>query len=278
VVYVVVMALKLWAYSATHVLALLAEGLHTLSDIFVSGFLLVAAVWSRRRPDDVYMFGYGRAQYVGALVAATLFISFTSFELYRESVTSLLSGEHTAVHEGFGVAVGVLAFSMLIGLAPLLTLLKEGSKGAAAKAQLMELINDELGLLAALGGTVLSHYGYPLADPLAAAVVATIIAVNGVGLFKENLGALLGRSPEPALLAEIERSVLETPGVVGLHRLRGQQLGPDAVQIDLHVEVSPGLPIEQADVIAHAVEESLAKAVPGALYVSVHVDPAREPG
>ena len=44
VLYVVVLALKLGAYFTTGVMALLAEGLHTLSDIFVSGFLLIAAV------------------------------------------------------------------------------------------------------------------------------------------------------------------------------------------------------------------------------------------
>lgn len=79
--YVLVFGAKLAAYWMTGVMALLAEALHTLSDIFISGFLLVAAWYSARQADETHMFGYGRAQNVAAVVAATLFVSFTSLEL-----------------------------------------------------------------------------------------------------------------------------------------------------------------------------------------------------
>lgn len=271
--YVVVMLLKLGVYSVTHVMALLAEGLHTLSDIFVSGFLLAAAVWSRRKADETHMFGYGRAQYVGALVAATLFISFTSFELYREAVTSLLAGTHDAPHHNVGWAIGVLVLSMLIGAVPIVMLMRQKSKGAAMRAQFLELINDQLGLLAALVGTVLVQLGFHFADPLAAMVVATIIAVNGVSLFRENLSYLLGRSPGAEFMKNVEATVKATPGVRGLHRLRGQQVGPDAVQLDMHVEVARGMPIEEANDIAHAVEDALSGLAPGGSFINVHLDP-----
>src|SRR5208337_2431185 len=84
--YVVIFALKLGVYFATGVIALLAEALHTLSDIFVAGFLIVALIWSQKEADEIHMFGYGRAQNVAALVAATLFISFTSFKLCEEAI------------------------------------------------------------------------------------------------------------------------------------------------------------------------------------------------
>jgi len=53
----------------------------------------VAAIWSRKEADEVHMFGYGRAQNVAALVAAILFISFTSFELYKEAIHRLFRPE-----------------------------------------------------------------------------------------------------------------------------------------------------------------------------------------
>ena len=65
--YVVIFVLKLGVYFLTGVLALLAEALHTLSDIFVAVFLLVALIWSRKEADEIHMFGYGRAQNVAAL-------------------------------------------------------------------------------------------------------------------------------------------------------------------------------------------------------------------
>src|SRR5512139_301081 len=95
-VYIVIFAMKLAAYLLSGVMALLAESLHTLTDIFISGFLLVATYYSRKRADQVHMFGYGRAQNVAALVAATLFISFTSYKLYEEAIPRLFKpGEAT---------------------------------------------------------------------------------------------------------------------------------------------------------------------------------------
>jgi cation diffusion facilitator family transporter len=88
--YVIIFAMKLIVYKLSGVIALFAEALHTLSDIFIAAFLLIATYYSRRAADRVHMFGYGRAQNIAALVAATLFVSFTSFELYREAITRLL--------------------------------------------------------------------------------------------------------------------------------------------------------------------------------------------
>ncbi|MBE0524872.1 MAG: cbb3-type cytochrome c oxidase subunit I, partial [Methanosarcinales archaeon] len=90
--YVVVFVMKLGVYIITGVMALFAEALHTLSDIFISGFLLVSLMWSRKEADEVHMFGYGRAQNVAALVAATLFISFTSYTLYKDLIVGATVG------------------------------------------------------------------------------------------------------------------------------------------------------------------------------------------
>jgi cation diffusion facilitator family transporter len=271
-VYILVFAMKLSVYFLTGVMALFAEALHTLSDIFVSSFLLLAAYYSRKAADQVHMFGHGRAQNVAALVAATLFISFTSYKLYEEAIPRLFQpGE--ANYQNLPLALGVIVASMLIAAAPLVKLLRQKERGAAAKAQLMELVNDELGLLAALIGTAFIVWGKPLADPIATIVVATIIAYNAVGLFRENLSFLLGRSPEPEWLAQMESQARSVPGVLGVHDLRAEYIGPDTVHAGMHIEVQRGLPIEEADRIAREVRERVHQGTkPG--YCYIHVDPA----
>lgn len=271
VVYVVIFAGKLAAYFATGVMAVLAEALHTLSDIFISGFLLAALLWARKKADREHMFGHGRTQNAAALVAATLFISFTSFRLYEEAIPRLLH-PHEAEHQNLGVAIGVLILSMLIAAAPLVALLRQKSRGAAAKAQFMELINDELGLLAALVGTLFVMWGNPVADPLAAIVVATLIAINAVGLFRENLSLLLGRAPDPRLMEAIRQAALSTPGALSAHNLRAEMVGPDTVHTALHVEVKRGMSIEDADTIATEVKTRIHR-LTNYGYCIVHTDP-----
>lgn len=270
--YVLVLVMKLAAYFITGVMALMAEALHTLSDIFVSGFLLVAAYYSRKSADRVYMFGYGRAQNVAALTAAILFISFTSYKLYEESIPRLFQpGE--AAYQNLWLALGVILLSIAIAAVPLIKLYLQKQRGPAARAQLTESINDELGLLAALAGTLFILWGKPIADPIASIVVATIIAYNGVKLFIENFSFLLGRSPGPEYMAKIENLALSVPGVLGVHDLRAEYVGPDIVHAGMHIEVLRGIPIEEADRITHEVEAKIHPEIsPG--YCVIHADPA----
>jgi cation diffusion facilitator family transporter len=166
----------------------------------------------------------------------------------------------------------VLVVSMLIAAAPLVALLRQKARGAAAKAQYLELINDELGLLAALIGTLFVMWGKPIADPIAAIFVATIIAINAVRLFRENLSFLLGRAPESHLMEAIRQAALSTPGVLSVHNLRAEMIGPDAVHTALHIEVKRGTPIEQADAVATEVKERIHK-LTNQGYCIVHMDP-----
>ncbi len=275
VLYVVVMVLKLGAWWWTGVMALLAEGLHTLSDVFVSGFLLIALRWSRRKPDDTHQYGFGRAQYIGALVAAVLFVSFTAFELYREGITRLVGHEETHPSKDVPVALAVLGVSMLLGLWPLISLLRHKQRGAAARAQLLELVNDQLGLIAAFVGTLLVLWGMPMADPLSSIVVATIILINGISLFRENLSYLIGRALPPDDMKRLEAVVRSVKGVLGLHRLRVEQLGPGSLRVELHLEVQRGLVIEAANDIAEEATHAIASFTPGPNFITVHVDPER---
>jgi len=271
VVYIAIFVGKLIAYFFTGVMAVFAEALHTLSDILIAGFLLVALVWARKKADREHMLGHARAQNAAALVAATLFVSFTSYKLYEEAVTRLLH-PHEAAHQSLGLALGVLIASMLVAAAPLVTLFRQKRLGAAAKAQFIELINDELGLLAAFLGTLFVMWGKPVADPIATIFVATIIAINAIGLFRQNLSFLLGRAPEPQLMGAIRQAALSTPGVLSVHNLRAEMIGPEAVHTTLHIEIRRGTPIEQADVIASEVKARVHKLTDTG-YCIVHVDP-----
>lgn len=269
--YAIIVIIKLIAYFSTHVMALLAESFHTLSDLFISGFLLVALLWSRKGADKDHMFGHGRAQNVAALLAATLFISFTSYKLYEEAIPKLL---HPAslVHENLPIAIGVLVISMIIAAAPLVSLVRQRTLGAAAKAQMIELINDELGLLAALVGTIFIALGYPLADPIATIIVATIIAINAMGVFRDNLGLVLGKSPDDAYIEKVRQIAMSTEGVLGVVGPWAEYIGPDSIHVDLQIKVASGITIDAANAIARSVRQRVQTEI-NCLYCSVHPEP-----
>lgn len=269
IVYALIFGAKLGAYLMTGVLALLAEALHTLSDVFISGFLWIAVAYSRRQADLQHPFGYGRAQNVAALIAATLFISFTSFELYREAIPRLMHPEAGA-YANLWLAIVVVVASMMAAAVPLLRLWAQRPLGSAARAQLLELFNDELGLVAALVASLAVAWGYPIVDPIASIAVATLIAWNAIALLRENSSFLLGRSPGPEFLQRVESAALSVPGVLRVRNLRVEYVGPDTVHAGMIVELAPELTVREANRIANEVQRRVHdEAHPGYCFIQV---------
>jgi divalent metal cation (Fe/Co/Zn/Cd) transporter len=64
-------------------------------------------------------------------------------------------------------------------------------------------------------------------------------------------------------------------GVLGVHELRAEILGPETVHLGMHLDVRPGTPVEEADQIAAAARNAVHRVVAGA-YCVIHIDPARE--
>jgi ferrous-iron efflux pump FieF len=151
--YVVLFVGKLVTYFFTKITVLYAEALHSLADVIIAVFLLIALVLSKKPADKNYRFGYGRAQNVASLVAATIFISFTSLEAFREAIPKLLGkvkSEYTNLNIGIIVTVAAIVVSSI----PLIKILWKKERGAALKAQLIGSLNDEIALVAALVGII----------------------------------------------------------------------------------------------------------------------------
>jgi len=269
--YIVLFAGKLVTYYITGLTAMYAEALHSLADMLIAGFLLVAAGWSRKPADEFYRYGYGRAQNVAALVSATVFISFTALEAFREALPKLLH-PHTGDYSHLELAIIVNIVALVVSSLPLLQLMRTKESGAATRAQAVESVNDVLALVAVLIGTIMVQRGVFIADGIATLMVGIVISANAVILWRENARALMGRSPEPSVYVAIEHAVLATPGVVNAHGIRAEHVG-ETLHVDLHVEVARGTLIEQADAIAHAAEQSVCGISEGAIC-TIHVDPA----
>lgn len=272
--YLVLFILQLATYFSTNILVLLAEALHTLSDVMISIFLLFAVFWSRKPADEFHMFGHGRAQNVAALVSATIFISFMSLEMIREAIPKFFQTE-AGEFQNTNLALIVTLVGMSVVAIPLIDILRMKVRGASAKAQLIGLVKDEVSYVAALIGLGLIARGYYLADPVASIIVAIVIAFGGLFLFKENFHYLVGRSPSSQFMEKVESIAKTVKGVLGVHDLKAEYVGPNIVHTGFHIEVAKGTPIEEADRIAEEVKERVSRET-GCRHCVIHVDPVQK--
>jgi divalent metal cation (Fe/Co/Zn/Cd) transporter len=126
---------------------------------------------------------------------------------------------------------------------------------------LAELVNDQLGLLAALAALGGIAAGFPLADPIAAIAVATIIAINAVGMLLE-------------FMAAVRQAALSVPGVVAIVDLRAEFVGPQTVHAGIRLAVAADLTVAQAGHIASEVERRVHDASHVG-YCFVQIEPAQ---
>ncbi|MFZ9888994.1 MAG: cation diffusion facilitator family transporter, partial [Myxococcota bacterium] len=121
-----------------------------------------------------------------------------------------------------------------------------------------------------LASVLLTRAGYPLADVVAAVLVAGFVASIGVGILRENLGYL-----SDTALVEPERVIAAAsavPGVTHAHRVRSRGI-PGQVFVDLHIHVDRDLTLGQAHHITHLAMDAIKAAVPDIADVTIHTEP-----
>jgi cation diffusion facilitator family transporter len=256
-------------------MVLYTQTLEMLSDVMVSAFLLLSFYWSRKPADEFHMFGHGRAQNVAAMVSATILIFFMSFEAFRESIPKLFQTPEASGFQNASLALIVIAVGMFVIAIPSIDILRTKARGASLKAQLVALLKDEVSYIAAFVAVAFVAQGYYMADALASLFIAFVIALGGVYLLRDNVHYLIGRAPNKQFFEKLELTAKSVEGVLGVHDLKAQYVGPNIIQASLHVEVEKGTPILDADRIAHEIEERASREV-NCQYCVIHVDPRKD--
>jgi len=270
VCYFILFAIQLIAYFSTHVLVLFAQAFETLSDVLIASVLLLVTYWSRKPADEGHAFGHERAQYIAAIMAATLLIAVFSVESIRRGIEAL---QHRTGHvHHAGVALAITVIGMVIVALPIFVLAREKSEAATAKTQLVSVARDEIAYAIAVVAVVLAIKDVWWADPVGSIIVGVMIAFAAVYLFLENYSFLIGKSPGRKTLESLREAALSAPGVMNVHDLKVEHIGPSALHVDMHIAVEPSISIEDADNVAHAVVVKLMP-LTHSEHASIHVDP-----
>ncbi len=249
--------------------ALLADGIHTLSDLLSDFLVLFASRQSAAAADDQHPYGHRRIETAATLILGAGLTIVGIGILWRAGVR-LTTGSFVTVHPAtLWIALATLAckeglFHYLMKVAR-----EQRSQMLAANAWHTRA-DAATSLIGAIGisGNLL---GYTFLDSLAAALVAFFIARMGLKLGYQALSELVDTGVEQEELARIRQTLVETPGVRGLHELRTRRMAGQAL-VDAHVLVDPRISVSEG----HYIAETARKRVltnHDVLEVMVHIDP-----
>ncbi|WP_099209460.1 cation diffusion facilitator family transporter [Thermococcus henrietii] len=249
-------------------IALISDGVHSLSDVVTSVAGYFGIKVASKPPDKDHPFGHSRFEpLVALLIGEALLV--VAYEIGRDSVERLLHGEHITVNS---IMLGVTVVSILAK-----ELMFRYSVYVGRKLNSQILIadayhhrSDVLSSVAVLVGLGLQKFGFQYGDALAGLVVAVFLVKVSFEIILENVGYLTGRAPSFEICEEIKRRALNVPNVLGIHDLRAHYVG-NKLHVELHIEVPPGLSLKEAHDVSEEVKKRIEE-IPEVERVFVHVD------
>ena len=250
-------------------LAVGSEAVNSLADT-AYGLIVVGGIYLTTRPPDFeHPHGHERIEpFVSIAVALGIVAAGTL--VARQAVVSFLNSPDPTAGPA---AVAVLAVSAAAkyGLYRYALEVGETHRSPATVATALDNRTDILTATAALVGVLGARAGYPVLDPIAAAVVSVGILYTGFEVARSNVTYLVGGAPSEELREEILRRALEHPEVRGAHDVVSHYVGPE-VDVSLHIEVEGDRTLREAHDIESDVVESI-RELPDIDDVFVHVEP-----
>lgn len=264
-------AAKLGVGIWTGALSLIADGLDTLFDGLANVIGVIAVRMGSRPPDAEHPYGHRKFETMAAIfIASMLFI--TAWELATGAVGRLLQPVETEVN---GWSIGALIFGGVIqGLSGWWELRRARAlQSEILVADARHTITSLYVSVAVLIGLAMVYLGYTWADPVAALLVAAVIARIGVTTVLENVPVLVDQAPLDE--TAIGSVVADVEGVESFHRIRSRGTA-DNIAIDLHIRVDSRLSVQAANGIADEVRRRLLD-LEGVHDVTVHLEAERSP-
>ena len=231
-------------------IALIADAIHSLSDVATSGVVILGFRIARKPPDAEHPFGHGRMEYIATLVIAII-LGITGLEFIIQSVERF-SDLGPFANEDFAliVAVAVLASAAVKELmARYSDVLAKRISSDVLSADAWHHRSDAISSIGVAVSIIGSRYGYPILDPIFGIVVAVIIIYVGIRLVRTSSNFLLGTAPDSSIVEEVKALAASVEGVEGVHDLSVHDYGSSKV-LTLHVEVEKDLLLEEAHTIA----------------------------
>jgi len=252
-------------------LALIADGVQSFADAFVSLIVWVGLRFSRKAPDGKFHFGYYRVETFSSVVAA-FFLAIIGIVILYESYQELLYPREI-VNVEIAMAVALLAALVALGLLVFKARAAKKYSSLALKADAFNSVKDVLTSITAFLGIAFSKYlGIAQTDSIAGIIIAFFIFTVAYSVVKEASLVLMDACQCTDILSDIEYIAKSIQHVKDVHGIRMRKLGPYLIG-DMHVVVDGDMTVREADEIATKIEDKIRQEFDEVTEIKVRIEP-----
>lgn len=262
--------MKIWVGWLSHSHALVADGLHSFSDLITDGLVFFAARIGHKDADCDHPYGHERFETAGTLFVSLLLV-LTGLGIFLDLAEHLRAPDMPTVHSMAFIAILVSFFVNEI-LFQVTHRTAKSINSDLLLANAWHHRSDALSSLVVLLGTIGSYYGYPKSDVIAAVFVALLIIKMGVDLSWSSVKELVDTAAPPGMQQKIKETIVSVAGVEALHEFRTRQMG-NKILVDVHLLVAPYLTVSEGHYIGDQVQKFVREEVDAVADIVVHIDP-----
>jgi len=264
-------AIKAGAYFASHSVAMLASMADSALDLMASLLNMLAIRHALTPADAEHRFGHGKAEPLAGL-AQGAFIAASALFLIIEAVQRI-ANPAPIDNSVPALAVMVVSIAVTFALIAYQRRVVAQTGSIAVQADSGHYASDLLSNLGVIAALILSAwFGWTLADPILALVVAGILVWTAIGVGRRSLDQLMDRELPDEDRMRIRAIAESQPGVIDAHDLKTREAGLSTF-IQLHLRLKSDMTLAEAHKVSDSVERAIAEAYPSAQII-IHQDPA----
>jgi cation diffusion facilitator family transporter len=251
--------------------ALVADGIHSLSDLATDALVWIVGTQSSRAPDTTHPYGHGRYETMATLALALVLVAVAS-GLGWDAAQRLFSPQELRTPAWITLYAALASILVKEWLYWYTLAYARAVRSDMLRANAWHHRTDAISsvvVLVGIGGTLA---GLPYLDAVAAFLVAVMIAHVAWELGIDAVRELVDTGLEPDRLAAVRDTILKVGGVRDVHMLRTRSIGGN-VSSDVHVLVDPYISVSEGHLISVKVEQGLKKHIEEIEDVTVHIDP-----
>ncbi len=251
-------------------LALVADGIHSLSDLATDVAVLLGLRLGSKEPDQSHPYGHGRAETFSAGLIALVLIVVGGAMIYYATL-AIARDEMTIPRFGvlIAAAISIAAKEWLYRATQKIAI---QSHSPALYANAWHHRSDALSSVAVVIGFISLEFGFGHGDQVAAIAVGLMIIWVGVRIVNDSLRELTEGAVDSDTIEHIRGVINANSSVRQWHKLRTRTVGRE-VFLDLHILVDPDLDIAAAHEIAESLENALHEQITRPVNITVHIEP-----
>ena len=264
-----------WGHSG----ALVADGVHSLSDFATDAIVMVFVGLAYRRADDSHPYGHGKFETLGTLLIgiALVVVAYGIGHTGVCAIVDALHGRALPRPELLTLPVAILSIISKEWLYHFTKRAGANINSTVLNANAWHHRSDAISSVATVigvGGAIFMSEQWRVLDPIVSVIIAVFIFASAIKVCSPALSELLERSLPADEVTRASEVIKDTPGVLSFHRLRSRRVGHSAI-IDVHVRVNPDITVTAGHDIATSVEHRLRQAFSADLITNIHIEPQK---